>query len=245
MSEILKKFHLLQESSRAAVESTRSLVEEHEKFARNVFEFLNQSLATPSSSSTVTLWIPRPSEIKASGDNILNNSEILSRHVADMIQALEEVTELVNQIRKEKEKKEFWLKISKWLIRIFAVLSPVLGLGALFVPGVNVVACTALGAGAVIAQAAHVLLTELQSDAKKEVDKFKALSHFLADEVPLQAKVAMERLVDFRSCLYVLQMCEVAQCNSILDMERSEAEVSRDEWGRYAIVLENALINTH
>ena len=215
----------LRDSAAAAVTSTATLVESHEFFARSVVEVLSRSIAASSSSSSSsdsTVDLLRPTEVVSIGDKILLHSQELSRHTHTMLDQLSALTEHLDSLRREKEKKNMWHKVWGWLLMAFYVLSGVLAVAAFVapavVPGVGVVASAVFGGGAALTSAAATLCKELKDESRREAEKYKALHGFLLDVVPEQAARAESSLVAFESCLRVQELNVLADKGKLLKM---------------------------
>ena len=246
----------LRNQASAALESSASILANHEKFATQMDALLSSSI----NHATGDLY--RPTELMAIGDNILDQSSEISMHTKAMQDQLEYILKLVNEVKKRQERRLLWKKILKWLVKAFNILALILSAGALImplvVPGIGAVGSAALGAGAVLATAAAVVCQDMargvssipqslfhanvraETDAERNFDK---MVNFLHETVPKQAHRAQRALSTFQECHRVLQLDVQMKNGKCLRMSQYDAERARNEWRTHrnhlAMVNEN------
>ncbi len=149
----------LRDQASLALESSASIVRNHETFAQEMTVLLDNCAINPSGD------FYRPMEVMAIGDTILEESDKLATFSMQMQEQLDRVLELVESIRAKQERRLLWKKILKWLFRAFQVLSVILSVGAFVLPmmmQMGDVSKTAISIGATLAGGAAKLCKRLE-----------------------------------------------------------------------------------
>lgn len=160
----------LRDQASLALESSASIVRNHETFAQEMTVLLESCANHPKGD------FYRPMEVMAIGDTILDESDKLATYSMLMQEQLDRVLDLVQNIRAKQERRLLWRKVLKWLFRAFQVLSVILSVGAFILPmmiPMGDFSKTAISIGATLAGGAAKLCKKLeQSKSESTVIMF-------------------------------------------------------------------------
>lgn len=217
----------LRDQAALALESSATIVHDHETFAQEMTVLLESCANNPNGD------FYRPMEVMAIGDTILDESDKLAVSSMQMQEQLDRVLELVESIRAKQERRLLWRKVLKWLFRAFQVLSVILSVGAfvlpIMIPTMGDMSKTAISIGATLAGGAAKLCKRLEMSDDEEY-KFTRMLEFLRDQVPIEAERASKSLQVFQACHRVLQVDVKVQQGQCVRINQSDAQKARNEW---------------
>ena len=155
----LASINKLRESVSQAIDASRSLIHQHERFSHA----MANALADTCDSDTGELL--RPEELNGLGDKIQRLSALLAEHVKQMQERLVELTELFEELRKEVQESRRQ-KILRFLQTLFKVLEVILTavtvVAPIVAPGVGILVSAGTAGGAALIAAASKLCKEAE-----------------------------------------------------------------------------------
>lgn len=251
----------LRNDAHLAVFTSHQLLSCHESFAKRMEALLSSALdSNNSNSSHNSVVLPHPTDVLEAGDDLVLQADLLSNHISTMTDRLDYAVRLMDKIKRESERRNFWGRIWRWLVKALHGLAIVLTAAALVVPLLTpygIVVATTLVTGVSIASAAASICKEFETgvqtvplttqfafnESTPTLDavgdgQYKELVSFLRNTVPRQVKLAQHSLMSFRACKRVMDIEMAMNRGELLRMGAEDAEEALNMWKAQRQVLQ-------